>query len=72
MRIRIDEKLVFKSIEVAGKIQLGPWKIRRTVGDLGYAGRLVVVNDETGVVYPWERVESLVTDTISPSSEVTG
>lgn len=40
---RVDDKTVFDRLEVAGEVHHGCFMLRRLVGDLGYAGTVMVV-----------------------------
>ena len=59
---RIDENAVFHTlrIEVGQETQIigGKFRLTRCVGDLGYAGA-IVVQSEDGAIYPLSRVVEL-------------
>jgi hypothetical protein len=59
---RIDENTVFTTlrIEVGNEVQVigGKFRLTRCVGDLGYAGAMVVQSAE-GSIYPLSRVVEL-------------
>jgi len=64
---RIDETTVFDAVVLLSGESIhkrGPWRLGRTVGDLAYAGSLVVTNGPE--VIPWHQVKTLLRDVPVP------
>lgn len=57
----VDDRSRFASLLEVGMDETtdGPWRLTRTIGDLGYAGQLVAVHEVNGLVIPWHAISRL-------------